>query len=445
MALQYGVNITASDMQKLLERNDKQQSGVRTWRQLFGNAALGHNAQSDALLGDYSSAIAQAYKSNLEQNAVIAGAGLSAGSTQEMLSASRNDLLSAYNTYIANYAKDATTLAENYNKEVTDISADLTARAENFAKLYNTTYQYLAEELNGASYTRDGTTVDFFTDQGLNWAIDPNTNELASWDVLSQQLFSDGELTLQGQEFFDQMFNTPSGGWTTAAGNPLRGFDKWLSDTDADLREWWASQDAYNYTFAGSNAGTSKQLMGLESTDSLYQKLDSSDTDFSVNAKSILDEFSAMDTSITTALEDFNKATQAYENFDEEVIKNYPTTMRKEERDKAIAEARKNRESDYKEAKAAFDTAWQDYYAKAVRTNTSLTSSLKNTMGPELYQEFYNMNKYYFDKLDTWLKNAKSVPDDYETYAAEFERYSRYLIERAEKTLSAQGKGVSGF
>ena len=35
MALQYGMNITASDMRSLLEKNDKQQSGVRTWRQLF--------------------------------------------------------------------------------------------------------------------------------------------------------------------------------------------------------------------------------------------------------------------------------------------------------------------------------------------------------------------------------------------------------------------------
>ena len=41
MRLQYGMNITASNMRNILEKNDKQQNGVRTWRQLFGNASLG--------------------------------------------------------------------------------------------------------------------------------------------------------------------------------------------------------------------------------------------------------------------------------------------------------------------------------------------------------------------------------------------------------------------
>ena len=79
MALQYGVNITASDMRSILEKNDKQQSGVRTWRQLLGNASLGYQSQLDKNKSYYNDAMLQAYKSNFAQNNNIIGAGINAG------------------------------------------------------------------------------------------------------------------------------------------------------------------------------------------------------------------------------------------------------------------------------------------------------------------------------------------------------------------------------
>ena len=36
--MQFGLNLPASNIKKILEQNDKQQSGVRSWRQLFGGA-----------------------------------------------------------------------------------------------------------------------------------------------------------------------------------------------------------------------------------------------------------------------------------------------------------------------------------------------------------------------------------------------------------------------
>ena len=53
-----------------------------------------------------------------------------------------------------------------------------------------------------------------------------------------------------------------------------RGFDKWLSDTDTDLREWWNSQDEFNYTFAGKNLGTVNTLVGQESVNQKYDRPD---------------------------------------------------------------------------------------------------------------------------------------------------------------------------
>ena len=181
MALQYGLNITESDMKRLLEQNDKQQNGIRTWRQLFGNASLGYNAQSDALRTDYASAIAEAYKSNFAQRNAILGAGLSAGSTQQLLGQSQADLRAAYDTYIRNYASAASALAESYGEEVGAIDKALTERAANFANLYNSAYRYFSEELYGSTFTDvNKNTSDYMTANNLGYAL--NGTALKSWN-----------------------------------------------------------------------------------------------------------------------------------------------------------------------------------------------------------------------------------------------------------------------
>lgn len=327
MALYYGMNITASDMRSLLEKNDKQQSGIRTWRQLFGNASLGFNAQSDALTTDYTDAIAKAYESNFKQNDAIMGAGLASGVTKEMLSASRNDLHTAYETYIRNYGSDMATAAETYGEEVGAIDAALTERATNFSNLYNSAYKYLSEELFGATqsvrgtaengavakYNGDGKNAefagyedvnrDYINEHGLQWIYELDedgnpTTELRDWTSLSHDLFNgDGTLTKRGIAFFDQMFNTPYENYTHVSGERnIRSFDEWLSEQkdtfdnyDAtnlpgmakngrELRDWWVSPDTFNYNFAGTNKGTSQTMTGRESTDDIYGAYEYADT-----------------------------------------------------------------------------------------------------------------------------------------------------------------------
>ena len=274
MALQYGFNITESDWKKYLEQNERQQNGIRTWRQLFGNASLGYNAQSDALRTDYASAIAEAYKSNFAQRNAILGAGLSAGSTQQLLSQSQADLHAAYDTYIRNYGSAASALAESYGEEVGAIEKDLTERAANFANLYNSAYKYLSEELYGSTFTDiNKNTSDYMTANNLGYAL--NGTALKSWSELSPLLAdSKGNLTAQGVEFFDQMFNAEPQGYirTDEDGNKIsvRTFDQWLSDTNPELRDWWVGQDMFNYTRAGTNVGSTKVGAGMESDDQKY-------------------------------------------------------------------------------------------------------------------------------------------------------------------------------
>ena len=283
MQLKNGFNITQSDMRPLLEQYDKQRSGVRTWRQLFGNAALGYNAQSDALKTDYADAISQAYMSNYAQRNAIASAGLSAGSTQQLLAQNRNDLHTAYEQYVRNYGSDAAKVASAYSEEVNAIEGALTERAQNFANLYNSAYKYLSEELYGSTRTTDEGILDYLKEHNLDWAYLKDeqgnlTDQLMPWSQMAQRLFNtDGTLTIEGQEFYDQMFNSAlDPGYVRYDDKDneyaTRDFRQWLSDRDNDLFNWWIGQDNYNYNLAGTNQGTANVLQGRESTDDKFHQ-----------------------------------------------------------------------------------------------------------------------------------------------------------------------------
>lgn len=275
MALQYGLNLPSSNIAKILEQNDKQQNGIRSWRQLFGGASLGFNSQSDALTTDYSSAIAEAYKSNFEQNQAIIGGGLSQGYNKQLLAVSNKELSDTYDTYMSNYAENLSTAAKNYSEEVTTINDALTERADYFAKTLTYAQDYGYNELYNSTLTDENTGVStqYFKDKGLEWMLD-DAGELKSWDDLSL-LIADkktGEITEEGRAYFDAMFNASPQGYINASGEDARSFDEWLSDKDPELREWLNGQDMFNYTKAGTSKGTLNTVLGRESTDEAYER-----------------------------------------------------------------------------------------------------------------------------------------------------------------------------
>lgn len=402
MSLQYGLNITASNMKKILEENDKQQSGIRSWRQLFGNASLGYEAQSGALQGDYASAMAEAYKANLAQRDTAMNAGYNLGATKELIGASRNDLTAAYNTYIRNYANDQSSLATNYQNEWNALDNELTARAENFAKIYSSAYDYLSKELYGSTFMRDGEEVNVLKDQGLDWlylkdeAGNP-TKDIMSWDELSRQLFNeDGSLNRTGIRFYDQMFNTAKQGWTTSDGNAVRSFDQWLSDTYSNdkewghLRDWWLSQDAHNYNLTGTNRGTGQSIIGLEGKDQLYTP-----GEHMSNIKSY-----SFDDDILTRTANVNslitKATEATDTFEKivDLIGGGANSDKEEYKDKAMSAI-----TELHDAKLEINTVLNDFS----KNYTDTLKELKASFGPAVFDEFYTTNKSLFDALDTNL------------------------------------------
>lgn len=445
MALHYGMNITASDMKRLLEENDKLQSGVRSWRQLFGNASLGYEAQSGALRSDYSSAISEAYKSNLAQQNALMASGLSTGATKEMIGASRRDLQNAYDTYIRNYNTNASTLAENYNAEVSSINQALTERATNFANLYSSAYKYLSEELAGSSFTNPaGETIDVLTDQALDWLYAKDaqgnpTQDLMAWNDLSYLLFdSNAVMTDRGREFYDAMFNLPQQEWQTAAGERTRTFDEWLSQqsdtfenydaanlpgmakTGKDLRDWWASQDEFNYAFAGTNAGTAQTNIGLDSVKRSAGKQETP-TNNITDKKGTTQKLSDFNVPANTLREAMGvwRQIQGTTRVPADIIERERIKLR---------------------------NAGTTYADTVSNELTKLDKLFKTKFGENEYDRFYTINKSLYQEYKDLVNKMKSATMyDYESYITKFGKLYEELLSKMNTYSPEQRVVTSGF
>lgn len=274
MALKQGLNFTASDAKKLLEKNDRQQDGVRTWQKIFGTTSLASNVQGDALAESYSDIIAQAYQSNYNQQNMLSNIGYNTNATNRFIDMTKQDLHNTYLKYVQNYRKDATTLADTYNSTFNALNEGLNERATNMADILSKGYDYLSTELYPANGYLDSIQSDV---SKLDWLYNDD-NTLKDWDTLSQSLVDDnGVLTDEGRQYFDLILNAQPQSFSTGNidnnGNEImaRSFGQWLSDNHNELYNWYGGADAFNDTRASTNAGTIKSLLGLESDDQLYR------------------------------------------------------------------------------------------------------------------------------------------------------------------------------
>lgn len=387
MALQSGFNLPASDMAQILEKNDKTAQGIRTWRSLFGNASLANASAMDKLTTSYSDAIAQAYRANLEQENQIMGAGLSSGATKSLLALSRDELQQTYDNYLANYSSALGDIASAYDEEVTTIASALGDRAQNLSDLYNSVYQYLGEELANANYTdASGVMHDYLTEHRLDWMRSADdASKLNEWSVIASEMFDSetGDITAEGRNFFNQMFNALPQGYkvTDEDGNvrDARSFDKWLGDVNPELREWYAGEDPFNYTFAGTNKGTAQTLLGLESTENrpiTPEQFDFNSIDDTIN-----------DSSGTFAPE-IDRMLGEYSN-------NYKKKVE-------LAIFGNYNDSELKEMWVNDVNNYRNYVNDLI---SNRLNSLKDTMGDVIYDAFVNDHKELYDELMTSIDN----------------------------------------
>ena len=437
MSLQYGANFLASDMQKLLEQNDRQQSGVRTWKQLFGNASLANQASADTLKGTYADAITQAYKSNLAQRNAILGSGLSAGSTNTMLSANQQNLHNTYQQYMQNLSSDASALAENYGTEVNTLNQALQQRAQNLSDLYSSAYKYLSDRLSTATTSRDlmdkplydedenftgyeQETLNYLDEYRMDWLRDEAGN-LLSWNQVANQLLNpDGSLNARGTEFFDKMFNATPQGYLDEEGERVESFDEWLANENAELRDWAVGQDAFNFNLAGTNIGTAKIHAGLESTD------------FTGTHRGHLDEEDAM--SLTNRLPSVSKDMN-------DALKNYRWAYDKAKNEYLSAKEPLEQELAQSTAVAAvgeyteLDAAAKKYIGVVNETKSDFYKDLKNMLGSELYNSFVESETVHekeYNDIVKKIESAKKYDYTIDKFVRELQTWYADYVKRAQ-------------
>ncbi|MBR2398766.1 MAG: hypothetical protein IKA96_02260 [Alistipes sp.] len=400
MALLFGTNFMASDIAKILEQNDLRQNGIRTWRQLFGNASLGYNAQSSALRTDYNDVIAQAYKSNLARQNAVASAGLNLGATNELMGLTQQDLHNTYQTYINNYKQSLSALDENYFNEVTSLNDALLERAQNYADYFSAGVDYFYNHLTGSTY--DGT--DYFTDKGMDWLWENTPDKsLASREQLMNILFDEnGTLTKEGTQFFDAVYNATPYGYTRDDGSRTMSFDEWLSGENPDLREWAASIDNFNYNFARTNKGTANILLGRESTDEKYRRGDYVRGNDAVDLN--LGELS-QDISWEEALAQANR--------------DYERGGMMTETVEAVGGVEKY-------AKNLLQRRRMNTLDEVDKQYNSMIDTFKSYVTPEMYDEFVNRYGLLLSNYDTMLRNMKTIPHEeryYDLFNSYYEGY----------------------
>ena len=335
MAIQHGVNITASDMKNMLEASSYY-NGENSWQKLYGNAALSYQNQSDQLLKTYGDTIASAYKSSLQQQNALYDLGLTQGDTQELQGIARQELMATYQNYLSNYQSAQNELANAYAQEKGLYDEALMTESENYANLYNSAMDYYEKVLKGATYTENDLskpiysgegkeaqatgeyeqkTTSLVDEYGLDWlmkkAEDGSMVALSRNELMNKMFDEEGMITEYGRNFYDMVFNNAmyAGGYTDSEGNQIVSFDKWLSDNDNDLYNWLHSTDTFNYTHQGTKLGSVKEKIGVG--DDEYGAFES--------VEGVLNDIYADAESALSSIEDFNteEFTKAQVDFDD--------------------------------------------------------------------------------------------------------------------------------
>lgn len=443
MSLRTGYNITSGDLKTILEKQDKQADGIRSWQKLFGNTSLSYSSSKDALSTDYSRIINEAYLNNMARENAILGVGLSTGSAKELVSANRADLRQAYETYITNYRKEQSLLDESYATAVSEIDTALTDRAQNFTDIYSNAYKYIEDELSGASnkngelwnnnaFVRSLYDIKTETIDGN----DVTTATLKPWSLASADFFDkEGNLTKKGQEFYDFTFNFLPEDYVNEEGKAIRSFDAWLSDTNPDLRNWWINPDIYNYTFEGSNVGTSKTIIGLDSTDQLYRRGDYGNfADVEAKAIGAEAEGSALST----------KATEREENQERlDELGGKPGFFKRLFGGPQVLEAMARWRLAKKYDKSIVED-WTNYKTAMAKDNATLQTNFKKLVGADEYETFKSKNKALFDEFDRLSKVSSYNEKDYEAYVSAYQKMVK-AMETYAKSYEGSKQKYGGY
>lgn len=254
----------------------------KTWDTLLSQSTRAAETAEKQLVDQYTEASTEAYTSYLKNRSAIEGSNLYGDSKQNMLLENRINLEEAYNTYRQNLAKGEQEVSKQYQENVSAIDTELTKEAQNYLDYENLHYDYLKELFENSPQLYNDPrfahyiTRDYEIDPETNeYVVDPETGEYVQKDPRVKtvdELYNDMytynaetdeyEMNQAAVDYYDMIENL--------ALEDIQGARSWqsfLEETNPELAEWAASTDQYNYTTAGTKAGSFKTITGRESTD----------------------------------------------------------------------------------------------------------------------------------------------------------------------------------
>lgn len=277
------IPFTASQAKTNLYNENRDYYNRKTWENLLSQNRQSAVAAENQLVKDYTQASTAAYTSYLQNRANIENSTLFGDSKQNMLLENRINLEEAYNTYRSNLAKGEQDVSKQYQENVSAIDQALETEAQNYLDYENLHYDYLKELFDKSPQLYDDprfaqyiTRDKVLNEETREWEIDPETGEyvlqdprLKTIDELYKEMYTLNnetgvyEMNQAAVDYYDMVENL-------AAYESIEGARSWqsfLEETNPELAEWAASTDQYNYTTAGTKAGSFKTITGRESTD----------------------------------------------------------------------------------------------------------------------------------------------------------------------------------
>lgn len=279
----YGYLQTKNNVAKQLKELNRDYYGRKTWSQLYGSVDMAEQSYISSLTQDYAKDVSDAYASSFRQMGAINNSSLGQGFKEDAIADLDLALSEAYDSYRRNYLSNVSTVQQNSEEARLQIDNTLLQEAENYSNLQNSIYPYLQQ-----LYDRSQGLNDYELDLNLQKRF----NEDPSWskylvdvkdeedNVVSKRLMTEQELyernfdmdangsgmiNKSGIDFYDQMLNQLS------QEHEGYGYYEWLSKENPELYDWALSKNNYNYTESGTNLGTFKTLMGIQSTDDEYK------------------------------------------------------------------------------------------------------------------------------------------------------------------------------
>lgn len=263
-----------NDTKKYLYEANRTYNQRRSWDQLFLQNDLSGQLSNAAVTENASSAIGDAYASSFLADDVVTKSNLGEGFKEKLMTENNNALYEAYNTYSANLKTAQGEISDSvYNNAVaiddlattqaTNVNAYRDAHFEYLEHLYESEPDLFKSAAWSKYLTNDTNETDDASDDYSRLMTRAELIDAANKDGDEYRSLYDenGNLTLRGIDFYDQVENAKTTGNT---------FGNFIDENHADLGAWMETKDMFNATLIGNNASSFREMVGMESTDQTY-------------------------------------------------------------------------------------------------------------------------------------------------------------------------------